>query len=69
MWWAAVHGRGADEAEAKAVDLLPFLASDDPVDEDEDDDRDDGDVFVEIKLRRFLEVLGVPVPDEVFDEA
>ncbi len=64
-WWAAFHRRTDNlEREAKAAELRSYLASHDPVDE-EDDEEDDADAFVEIKAARFLEALGLPVPDEL----
>lgn len=72
-WWRIHHG--ADDAghEAKAVELRAFLAEDiDPadidLDEDEDlddEDLDDEDIFVEVKTRRFLAALDLPVPVEL----
>lgn len=63
-WWATVH-RETDEASrtAKEHQLRAFLAADIPPSDDEDEgDLDDGDVFVEIKVARFIRALGLPVP-------
>ncbi|MDX3656847.1 hypothetical protein PV646_05960 [Streptomyces sp. ID05-26A] len=68
-WWGLLNPDG--DVPAKQAELLAFLAEDeDPEafewDESEDvDEIDDGEVFVEVKTRRFLAALGLPVPTEL----
>ncbi|MFD4642176.1 hypothetical protein ACFWN2_33055 [Lentzea sp. NPDC058436] len=68
-WWAGVHGGG--DVPAKQAELLAYLAEDENPDEFEWDESenvdeiDDGEVFVEVKTRRFLAALGLPVPTEL----
>ena len=65
-WWALSN---SGNVPAKQAELLAFLAEDeDPNgfewDESEDvDEIDDGEVFVEVKTRRFLAALDLPLPD------
>ncbi|SFR10293.1 hypothetical protein SAMN04488564_103362 [Lentzea waywayandensis] len=65
-WWALSN---SGDVPAKQAELLAFLAEDeDPNgfewDESEDvDEIDDGEVFVEVKTRRFLAALDLPLPD------
>jgi hypothetical protein len=40
---------------------------DDESDEDPDEDLDDADTFVEVKLARLFEVIGLPLPDDLAD--
>lgn len=78
-WWGAVHEHGCDEVAAKAVEILPFLATDEVEDETggaavaaadiQHQDLPDDDVFVEVTLQRFLTVLDVPIPTELFEQA
>ena len=71
-WWAQVRG-GVNEVERsdKETALAGYLAHDeDPaeidIDEDEDVDQlDDGEIFVEVKTARFLETLGLPLPEDL----
>ncbi|HUQ56848.1 hypothetical protein [Lentzea sp.] len=68
-WWALSHPSG--DVVAKQAELLAFLAEDeDPNefewDESEDvDEIDDGEVFVEVKTKRFLAALDLPLPTEL----
>ena len=70
-WWALSN---SGDAPAKQAELLAFLAEDeDPHgfewDESEDvDEIDDGEVFVEVKTRRFLAALDLPLPEGLTDE-
>jgi hypothetical protein len=69
-WWELIHGRHAEatERDAKAAELLTYLAGDvdlDLDDSDDDVDLDDGDVFVEIKAARLLVALGLPILDDL----
>ncbi len=69
-WWACRQG-GASEAEvdAKRREIETYLADDeDPgeIEYDEDvDGLDDAEIFVEVKTARFLNALGLPVPDDL----
>ncbi|USX50989.1 hypothetical protein [Lentzea sp. HUAS12] len=63
-WWAEVHGGG--DVPAKQAELLAYLAEDeDPEDFalDEAEDIDEEAVFVEVKTRRFLTALDLPLPE------
>ena len=64
-WWA---GRNPDASEltraAKARELRAFLAAD-GVQPDMADDADDAEVFVEVKVARFLAALGLPIPEDL----
>jgi hypothetical protein len=63
-WWCQVRGATAGRMELKRSELAAFLAHDlDP--SELDDDLHDAEVFVEIKTRRFLAALDLPVPDEL----
>ncbi|WP_330272592.1 hypothetical protein OG205_37710 [Lentzea sp. NBC_00516] len=70
-WWALSN---SGDVPAKQAELLAFLAEDeDPNgfewDESEDvDEIDDGEVFVEVKTRRFLAALDLPLPEGLTDE-
>jgi hypothetical protein len=62
LWLVRQQGR-ADEAELREL-VASFLADDSP--EDLDDDagfEDDADIFVEVKVSRFLAAVAVPVPE------
>ncbi|GAA5014810.1 hypothetical protein [Actinopolymorpha pittospori] len=73
-WWAQLRG-GVNEVERsdKEAELAGYLAYDeDPaeidLDEDEDVDQlDDAEIFVEVKTARFLETLGLPLPEDLAD--
>jgi len=63
---AAAHGlagwaRTATHREVDPDDVLALLATD-------DEDADPEDLFVEETVRRLLELLGVPVPEELLSE-
>jgi hypothetical protein len=64
FWVARQQGR-TDEAELQEL-IEPFLADDapEPLDDldDDEDPGDDADIFVEVKVRRFLQAIGLPVP-------
>jgi hypothetical protein len=64
-WWS---GRNPDASElaqaAKARELRAFLAED-GVTPDMADDADDAEVFVEVKVARFLTALGLPIPEDL----
>jgi hypothetical protein len=50
--------------------IASFLADDiqqQQLDDDEDDaeDLDDAEIYVEVKVARFLRAVGLPVPDEL----
>ncbi|MFD4674826.1 hypothetical protein ACFWNN_34230 [Lentzea sp. NPDC058450] len=68
-WWGGLNPGG--DVPSKQAELLQYLAEDeDPNgfewDEGEDvDDIDDGEVFVEVKTKRFLTALGLPLPAEL----
>jgi hypothetical protein len=69
-WWGRTRGgAGGAERAAKEDELRGYLAEDlDPevdLDEDEAEELDDGEVFVEVKTRRFLAALDLPVPEEL----
>ncbi|SMC69147.1 hypothetical protein [Lentzea albidocapillata] len=65
-WWALSR---SGDVPAKQAELLAFLAEDEDPNafewaESEDvAEIDDGEVFVEVKTRRFLAALDLPVPD------
>jgi hypothetical protein len=73
FWLVRQQGRG-DEAELREL-IASFLADDiqeerldDDFDddwEDDADDLDDAEIFVEVKMARFLQAVGLPVPDEL----
>jgi hypothetical protein len=69
--WLAHHQRGRNEAALGEL-IAPFLADDsqeqleDEADlEDDAADPDDADIFVELKVARFLTAVGLSVPDEL----
>ncbi len=69
-WLAGQQGR-SDEAELREL-IASFLAHDipEPLDDDADleDDADglgDTDIFVEVKVSKFFNAIGLPVPDEL----
>ncbi|GLY52829.1 hypothetical protein [Lentzea sp. NBRC 102530] len=68
-WWGELNPGG--DVPSMQAELLQYLAEDeDPHgfewDESEDvDEIDDGEVFVEVKTRRFLTALGLPLPAEL----
>ncbi|MET9231938.1 hypothetical protein [Lentzea sp. NPDC003310] len=65
-WWGLVHGGG--DVPGKQAELLQYLAEDeDPEDFelDEAEDIDEEAVFVEVKTRRFLTALDLPLPGEL----
>ena len=72
-WWARRHGASDDARDAKARELIGYLAADGPDDpgdygnsdygNSDYDDLADADVFVEVTTARFLAVLDLPVPD------
>jgi hypothetical protein len=71
-WLARQQGR-SDEAELREL-IASFLAGDiqeQQLDddaagfEDDADDLDDTEIFVEAKVARFLQAVGLPVPDEL----
>lgn len=68
-WWGLLNSGG--DVPAKQAELLAYLAEDEDPEafewtESEDiDEIDDGEVFVEVKTRRFLAALGLPVPAEL----
>ncbi|SDN87123.1 hypothetical protein [Lentzea jiangxiensis] len=65
-WWEERNPGG--DVPAKQAELLQYLAEDEDPDafewdESEDvDEIDDGEVFVEVKTRRFLAALDLPLP-------
>jgi hypothetical protein len=61
VWLARQQGR-SDEAELREL-IASFLASDSR--EQQDDDLDDASIFVEVKVSRFLNAVGLPVPHEL----
>lgn len=69
-WWSAVHGvEDGPRIDEVRERIRGFLAEDveedwDPDAPDGADELDDGEIFVEVKTWRFLEVLGVPIPAE-----
>jgi hypothetical protein len=71
--WLARQQGGDDEAELREM-IASFLAGDvqerhldDGGSDSEDDagDLDDGEVFVEVKVARFLRAVGLPVPGDL----
>ncbi|MFD9706045.1 hypothetical protein [Lentzea sp. NPDC059081] len=68
-WWALVSS-GSDVV-AKQAEILGFLAEDENPDEfewdesEDVDEIDDGEVFVEVKTKRFLAALDLPLPTEL----
>jgi hypothetical protein len=62
FWLAQQKGR-SDRAELREL-IAPFLADDDARFEDADD-LDDAEIFVEVKVSKFLKTVGLPVPDEL----
>jgi len=73
FWLARQQGR-SDEAELRDL-IASFLAGDIPEQQVHDHagagtdvgDLDDADIFVEIKVSRFLAAVGLPVPPELPD--
>jgi hypothetical protein len=73
FWLARQQGR-SDEAELRDL-IASFLADDTPEQQIHDHasagtdagDLDDADIFVEIKVSRFLAAVGLPVPSELPD--
>jgi hypothetical protein len=61
FWLARQQGR-SDEAELREL-IASFLAGD--IREQHDDDLDDAGIFVEVKVSRFLNAVGLPVPREL----
>lgn len=59
--WASATGAAAVDA----ATMERFLAGDDDEEPDPDADVPDEDVFVELKCRRFLAALGLPVPADL----
>jgi hypothetical protein len=66
-WWEAFHPDATALARAdKADELRAFLAEDGVSVGDDDgtgDEVDDADLFVEVRTSRFINTLGLPVPD------
>jgi hypothetical protein len=73
FWLARQQGR-SDEADLRNL-IASFLAGDTPEQQIHDHasagtdagDLDDADIFVEIKVSRFLAAVGLPVPPELPD--
>jgi hypothetical protein len=73
LWLARQQGRN-DEAELRGL-IAPFLAADTREQQLDDDAStgddagvlDDADIFVEVKVSRFLNAIGLPVPHELPD--
>jgi hypothetical protein len=68
-FWLARHQDRGDEPELREL-IASFLADDiqqQQLDDDEDDaeDLDDAEIYVEVKVARFLRAVGLPVPDEL----
>lgn len=65
-WWA-LRNIDATEAErdAKRLEILAFLASDELPEINADGPMDDTDIFVELKTARLLTTLGLPLPDDL----
>ena len=75
QWWADLRGGATSlQMDAKAEELIGFLAEDlasaeleEEWDEDGDEELDDEDVFVEVKTVRFLAALELDPPAALVD--
>ena len=66
-FWLGQQQGSSGSAELREL-IASFLAEDiqkQALDEDFDDDLDDVDIFVEVKVSRFLMAIGLPVPREL----
>jgi hypothetical protein len=63
VWLVRQQGR-TDEAALQEL-VASFLADDSPEDLDDAGLEDDADIFVEVKVSKFLTAVGVPAPDDL----
>lgn len=64
-FWLTQHSGRRDEADLREL-IASFLADDSEQQLDDDADfEDDADIFVEVKVSKFLAKVGLPVPEEL----